>query len=269
MLTAILAKLKHKVRGLRRLPRRSDQNLRPSVYNTPPVTAESFANLYPDMEEEFRSIWRACKPFTTTSMERGYALYKAVEYVAQAKISGDFVECGVWRGGSSMVAAHAMLAFGDLRHLHLYDTFAGMTAPDEVDRTPFHDRGAYERWQLAERPGHNDWCYAELEEVQRNLTSTGYPQALLHFHKGLCEETLPETQQEKISILRLDTDFYKSTYAEMKYLFPRVAQGGVLIIDDYGHWEGARKAIDQYLAECGIALYLSRVDYTGRVAVKS
>jgi hypothetical protein len=73
---------------------------------------------------------------------------------------------------------------------------------------------------------------------------------------------------EQIAVLRLDTDFYESTRHELRHLYPRLVHGGVLIIDDYGHWAGARKAVDEYIAEEGIRLLLNRIDYTGRIAIK-
>ena len=80
-------------------------------------------------------------------------------------------------------------------------------------------------------------------------------------------DTLPASAPSQIALLRLDTDWYESTRHELEHLYPRLATGGVLIVDDYGHWEGARKATDEHLA-AHPALLLSRSDYTGRMAVK-
>ena len=113
-----------------------------------------------------------------------------------------------------------------------------------------------------------EWSYASIEEVQRNMWSTGYPKERMHFVKGPVESTIPEHAPEQIALLRLDTDFYESTRHELEHLFPRLVKGGVLILDDYGHWEGQRAAVDEYCKKKGIHLLLTRVDYTGRVAVK-
>ena len=86
--------------------------------------------------------------------------------------------------------------------------------------------------------------------------------------KGKVEDTLPGHAPDHIAVLRLDTDWYASTKHEMEHLYPRLARGGVLIIDDYGHWAGSRQAVDEYLAEHGIHLLLNRTDYTGRMALK-
>jgi len=116
--------------------------------------------------------------------------------------------------------------------------------------------------------GFNEWCYSPLEEVQKNLYSTNYPKEKITFIKGKVEETIPNIIPEKISILRLDTDWYESTYHELMHLFPRLSKGGVLIIDDYGHWKGSREAVDKYLKENEISMLLNRIDYTGRIGVK-
>ena len=90
----------------------------------------------------------------------------------------------------------------------------------------------------------------------------------VHFVPGPVEQTLPDHAPDPIAILRLDTDWYASTRHELEHLFPRVAPGGVLIVDDYGHWEGARRAVDEYFARSDDRILLQRIDYTGRIGVK-
>jgi hypothetical protein len=115
-------------------------------------------------------------------------------------------------------------------------------------------------------PDRNDWCYASLDDVRRNLLSTGYPEEKCHFVQGDVLETLPLGDMPPIAMLRLDTDWYESTRHELTHLYPRLAKSGVLIIDDYGHWQGCRQAVDEYFA--GEPLFLFRIDYTGRMAVR-
>jgi O-methyltransferase len=161
----------------------------------------------------------------------------------------------------------------DSRDLHLYDTFEGMTAPTEHDVSPI-DRPAQEDWEAAQARGER--AYAGLfneelfsfDQVRSAILSTGYPEARIHFVKGPVEETLPENAPERIALLRLDTDWYESTRHELEHLYPRLADGGVLIIDDYGHWEGARRAVEEYFGSHGSPLLLNRIDYTGRIAIK-
>lgn len=223
----------------------------------------------PDVPASFLGTYRKVRPYTMTSPERIISLCEAVKYVQGKQIDGDIVECGVWRGGSMMAVAETLLAAGDAsRDLYLFDTFEGMAPPTENDV----DIGGLTAESLLRRADRLEeasvWCRAGLDDVKQALASTGYPNERLHFVKGMVEQTIPQFAPEKISLLRLDTDWYESTKHEMEHLFPRLVKGGVLIIDDYGHWQGARKAIDEYLEKHDIKILLNRIDYTGRIAVK-
>ncbi|MDQ4144469.1 MAG: TylF/MycF family methyltransferase [Actinomycetota bacterium] len=198
-----------------------------------------------------------------------YALVAATRYIVERDVPGDIVECGVWRGGSAMICALTLLSLGvDSRRIHLFDTFSGMTAPTSKDRD-VTGSSPVDRWAREEREDHNAWCYAPLDEVIANLRSTGYPEQNLRFIKGRVEETLPAPELGSISLLRLDTDWYESTYHELKHLFPLVENGGVAIFDDYGYWQGAREAVDTYFDEEDITLLMNRVDGSGRLVIKS
>lgn len=224
---------------------------------------------YIDLDPAFLPILRQCQPQTMTSVERIYALYKAVEYLCAAQVAGDFVECGVWRGGSMMCAALTLLKAKDVsRKLYLYDTFEGMVQPDTVD---VNFEGIDAISQLSDEPcteTSHIWAYAPLEAVRRNMESTGYPDNKICYVSGAVELTIPVTLPDSIALLRLDTDWYASTQHELIHLFPRLVKGGVLIIDDYGHWQGARQAVDEYFAERDVKILLNRVDYTGRIGVR-
>ena len=221
----------------------------------------------PDIDAAARGVIEAVAPYTMTSPERILALRDAVQHVCRHAIEGDIVECGVWRGGSMMAAALTLAGLGEHRRLHLFDTFEGMPPPGAEDRDI---GGAAAEDLLAEedRETGSTWAFGPLADVQHNLFSTGYPRDLIQFVRGRVEETIPCHAPEQIAVLRLDTDWYESTRHELVHLFPRLAVGGVLIIDDYGHWKGARKAVDEYIAATGARLLLSRIDYTGRMAVK-
>jgi O-methyltransferase len=221
-----------------------------------------------DVDRWIQEIIKRVLPFTMTSPERIAALCKSIEYIVANRIPGDIVECGVWKGGSSMAAALALRHFGvsDVT-LHLYDTFEGMSEPSEHDLQAQSGRSAVEMLSNA----HKDeriWCLAGLAEVRKNLYSTGYPEDLIKVVKGKVEDTIPSTIPDTISILRLDTDWYDSTRHELTHLYPRLAIGGALIIDDYGYWAGARKAVDEYFQGQASVPLLNRIDATGRIAVK-
>ena len=219
-------------------------------------------------ESEFRQLQELCQPFTMTSIERLYAVHQAVNYILDNDIPGDFVECGVWRGGASMMTALSLKARGVTdRELYLYDTYAGMTEPEEVDAS-YMGEDAGDTWRKSERDGYNAWCYGAIEDVQENMGRTGYPAERIHYVKGPVEETIPGTISSTIAMLRLDTDWYSSTRHELDHMYPLLSPLGVLILDDYGYWVGARKAVDEYMAEHKLPLLLTRSDHTGRMAVK-
>jgi predicted O-methyltransferase YrrM len=211
---------------------------------------------------------RAVKPFTLTSPERIQALLAATRYVVQADIPGEIVECGVWLGGSMMAVARTLGRMGESsRNLYLFDTFEGMTAATAKDRDY---RGKDAAQMMARAPGTADdvWAIGPLETVRKNMTSTGYPSERIHYKVGRVEDTLPREAPDQIALLRLDTDWYESTRHELETLFPRLVPGGVLIIDDYGHWEGAKRAVDEYIQSHDVKILLNRIDYTGRIGIK-
>jgi O-methyltransferase len=224
-----------------------------------------------DTEPAFLVLAERVRAFTMTSFERMYALYKAVEFIEQAGIPGSIVECGVWRGGSMMLVAHQLLAMGCRdRDLYLFDTYEGLPRPDQVRDVDVWGNRAIDGWlphQTSEESSH--WANASLDDVRTNLFSTGYPEGRLHFVKGMVERTIPDKAPAEIALLRLDTDWYASTKHEMEQLFPRLARNGILIIDDYGHFEGARQAIDEYIFEHRLPVLLNRIDYSGRLIVKT
>jgi O-methyltransferase len=223
-----------------------------------------------DLEPDFWALHERCAAYTMTSVERMHALHEAVAFVVRGDVPGDYVECGVWRGGSSMLAALQLQRLGDAeRRLWLYDTFAGMpepTARDTVERYSGQDARA--EWARQQAGEVNLWCYGSLDEVRANMLSTGLAERRLELVPGKVEDTLPALAPPRISVLRLDTDWYESTRHELVHLFPRLSPGGVLIVDDYGAWPGARQAVDEYFAEHGVRMLLNRIDYSGRIGVK-
>ena len=215
----------------------------------------------PDFEASDIEIIRAVEPYTMTSTERIHALIHAVRHVVRNRIAGDMVECGVWKGGSVMAMALTLLQLGERdRSLYLFDTFSGMTPPGDMD-VDYQGQQAQVILDAVR-------CEASQQEVEKVVFSTGYDRDKIHFVRGRVEETIPAHAPESIALLRLDTDWYESTQHELLHLFPRLSRGGVIIVDDYGHWRGARKAVDEYIAQNEVPLFLHRIDYTGRIAVK-
>lgn len=222
-------------------------------------------------DSEFWEIYNLCKPYTMTTVERMYALYNSVIYILTNNIKGDFVECGVWRGGSSMLVAR-MLFNRNVRDrkIYLYDTFEGMSEPTAND-VDLSGRDASILLKEYENEKETSvWCLADIDDVKNNMKKTGFFEQNIVYVKGKVEDTIPNQSPDRdIALLRLDTDWYESTKHELNFLFPKLLERGVLIIDDYGHWTGCRKAIDEYFAENNIPILLNRIDYTGRIAIKA
>lgn len=219
----------------------------------------------PDFQRDEIDIIQRVRPDTMTSEERIFALIQAVRYLSANAIPGGVVECGVWKGGSMAAVAMTLLQVDEAkRDLYLFDTFEGMSEPTSRD---IDYMGKPAKELLAEESGYR--CgEAPLGYVKKVLHGTGYPEEKLHFVKGRVEETIPSISPDTISLLRLDTDWYESTKHELAHLFPRLSRGGVIIIDDYGHWRGSRQACDEYFAANRIPILLNRIDYTGRMGVK-
>jgi hypothetical protein len=231
---------------------------------------ERAVKLPPDFDELTTRIFNTVNPYTMTSPERVAALVEAVRYVVANELPGDFIECGVWRGGSSMAAALALKELGDeSRELWLYDTYEGMSAPtdEDVDVAGQSADTKFSQRQLTDDS--SEWCRSPIDDVRQNLESTGYPADKVHFIKGKVQDTIPGTMPSgPVAILRLDTDWYESTRHEMQHLYPALVKNGVLILDDYGYWQGARKAVDEYFATHNIRPLMGRVDFAGRAILK-
>jgi O-methyltransferase len=226
---------------------------------------------YPsDFSQEEKEDVGLVRPLSMTSPERLVTLSRAVEYVVSQGIGGDIVECGVWRGGSMLLVARKLVRLKDTsRKLFLFDTFEGMSEPGKEDVSATDQKTAQELLATSDKTaGANVWCYSSLDEVKNNMAVSNYPAANIRFVQGKVEDTLPEPSIDRIALLRLDTDWYESTRHELETLYDKLVPGGVLIIDDYGHWSGARKAVDEFINRRNLPLFLQRIDYTGRMAIK-
>ncbi len=216
-----------------------------------------------DFDDELRATILRVRRHTLSSAERIAALCDAVSHLERQAIPGALVECGVWKGGSMMAAALTLES--QERDLYLFDTFSGMAEPTEADvPSPYDGYSPHRKWQRKS----DGWAAVPTEAVRAAMDSTGYPGGRVHLIAGKVEDTLPGEAPAQIALLRLDTDWYESTKHELETLYPRLVPGGVLIVDDYGHYEGARRAVDEYFAALDRPPLLTRIDYTGRIAVK-
>ncbi len=225
--------------------------------------------IYSDIDEDEINIISKVERFSLTGIARLASLIKAVKHVEKYNVSGSIVECGVYKGGSVMAALETLKNLKSTsRELYLYDTYEGMTAPSMVDTT-FEGKSAEKAFEEKNEFWDHIACYSSLQEVKDNIETCDYPMEKIHFIQGKVEDTIPIISiPDKIAILRLDTDFYESTRHELEHLFPRLEKGGILIIDDYGHWQGCKKAVDEYIEKNNIQIFLNRIDYSCRLAVK-
>lgn len=222
-----------------------------------------------DFDKVHIDIIQKVRPYTITSPERIFALIESVRYVVRNGIDGNFVECGVFKGGSMMVMALVLMGEGVTdRDLYLFDTFEGMPEPSEKD-VDLTGKPAIEEFSQKKISGESStWVNAPIDDVRQAMATTGYPMERVHFIKGLVENTIPQNAPDSIAVLRLDTDWYQSTLHELEHLYPRLSTNGILIVDDYGHFQGARAAVDNYFGQVKPSPFLHRIDYTGRLVVK-
>ena len=218
-------------------------------------------------DNDFKGMLKEVKPFTMTSDDRIYSLYLSINYIINNQILGDFVECGVWKGGSMMLAAKMLKKNNSHRLLFLYDTFEGMSAPGQFDFASNVNKSKNNHAELLLKKNKKLLCLANIDEVKKNLISTGYTSNHINFIKGDVKETLNQNLPNKIALLRLDTDWYESTKIELEKLFPKLTPGGILIIDDYKSWEGCKKAVDEYF-ENRKDVYFHQIDDQAILGIK-
>jgi O-methyltransferase len=241
----------------RKLTREVDKGIRKLLA---PKNVRELPPEWPDDFSDFsKELWRGVSPYTMTSKERVVSLESAVRYISAHEVAGDMVESGVAAGGSVMAMALTLLDLGKAdRRLWLYDTFEGMPEPTKHDVGRFDTPAMKLYKKRQDREG--GWIKFSVEDVERNVLSTGYPAEQVVCVKGKVENSLLEKVPERISLLRLDTDWYESTKSEMEILFPLVSPGGLILLDDYYRWMGSRKAVDEYIAQNGIRIFWSRID---------
>jgi O-methyltransferase len=207
---------------------------------------------------------------TMTSIDRLWAAISSIKYVVENKIEGDIVECGVWRGGCSLAMAMMLKELGSKKKVFLFDTFEGMTKPTTYDIDAKTGIPAINTYNSLNCETHNEWCYASLEDVKHHFNAAGLTEYPVYV-QGDVLETLRNADNlpNKVSLVRLDTDWYESTKYEMEVLYPLLQCNGVLLVDDYGHWQGSRRAVDEYFASLAMpAPLIWKTDYTGRGCIK-
>jgi hypothetical protein len=223
-------------------------------------------NYFPIEANNFeRKIIRKSLNYSMTNNLRMFTLIKAFKYIIKNKIKGDFVECGVWKGGNLILLQNLIEKYAIYnKKIYAYDTFMGMSKFSKSDYT---DNFVHASDVL--KADKKTLCYSSLEDFKNNFYSNTKFNKNLTIIKGEVEKTLREKKNvpKKISILRLDTDYYSSTKIELEILWPRLSKGGILIIDDYGYWRGCKKAVDEFFYKKDPLLL--HIDESCRILIKN
>ena len=191
---------------------------------------------------------------TMIGMQRLTSLQRCAETVLADDIPGDLVECGVWRGGASILMRAVLAAYGDkIRCVWLADSFAGVPPPDTANYKA--DKGI--RLHLSSR------LAVPEKEVKANFRRYGLLDDQVRFLPGWFKDTLQDAPIDRIAVLRLDGDLYESTIQALDALYPRVSPGGFCIIDDYHAIKACRQAVTDYRAKHGISAEIVEIDWTG------
>lgn len=178
-------------------------------------------------------------------------LQMAIETIISHSIPGDIIECGVWRGGAMAFAKGVLDAHGEVRHVWLADSFRGLPAPEHSADTVDLQTAKYPMLAISE------------DRVRALFDRLGLLDARVHFLAGWFDDTLPAAPLAEISVLRLDADYYASTMTALNSLYPKVSEGGFIIVDDYGVLEPAQLAIDEFRTTHDITAPLINIDGAG------
>jgi hypothetical protein len=213
-------------------------------------------------------MYRKVKKFTVCKKIKSLLTIELCIQLEENKIEGDFIECGVYRGGQIMAMMIAMNDLNTKRDIYLYDTFQGLPKPEDWEISKKGKSALKKYNKLKTENGFSDWCRAYIDEVKKNVFSIPYDKSKIHFVEGMVEDTLKKANHDKIALLRLDTDFYSSTKVEMEILYPKLVSGGALIIDDYNYWSGSKKAVNEYFEKNNINLKLEHRTGSGAFMIK-
>lgn len=208
--------------------------------------------------------------YSMTPQIRIFNLLQSLRHIKYKKIEGDYVECGVWKGGN-IILFKKFIENEDrdsIKNIFAFDTYEGMTEPDENDYDISSKVSANVLLKGDKTKQTNLWGVCSLENVKKNILENVNNMKNIKFIKGRVENTLnlDSNLPDKISLLRLDTDWYSSTKKELEVLYSKVSSGGIIIIDDYGHWGGSKKAVDNFFLNKYV--WMHYVDYACRLIIK-
>ena len=212
------------------------------------IHADELAHYSEIQGEEFKELFALACPYSMVHVPGFYNVYQSLAYIRENAIPGDLVECGCALGGVAIFMRLCLTRWGMDRTIHLFDTFVG---PPIGSRDTIH--GGHELVWSTAMENHRAGTEENIVEATGSLDG-------FHIVEGFVEQTLPVTSLPELALLRLDTDFYDSTRVEFELLYPKLTRGGVLIVDDYGYFQGSRRATDEYLATIRPTPLLNRID---------
>ena len=214
--------------------------------------------------DEFNKI----NELSLTSLPNRWSLLQSLHYINNNNIKGDIVETGVFKGANLVLINNFLKKFNIDKKIYAYDTYAGQPEPSNLD---FDLKGTSMIDKFSDLKKKKIIpVYCSLEAVKENVSKfSNTDLSKIIFVKGKVEDTLELEKNipSQISLLRLDTDFHDSIKKSLEILYPRLISGGVLIIDDYGHFKGAKLAVDNYFKNKQ-KIWMHRVDYTCRLVIK-
>jgi hypothetical protein len=199
---------------------------------------------------------------TMVTPKRLNNVYDLTEKIITENINGDLVECGVWKGGCVAIMAYVQKKHKSYKKIWMFDSFEGLPEPTEEDG---ENAKIYAKNKNKGNLRSIKKCVGPLEDVKAIFKKLDLNWSQAVVKRGWFQETLPNANKElkEISLLRLDGDWYESTKICLDQLYTKVSKGGYIIIDDYYHWEGARKAIDEFLQKQKIKAKIIKIDNDG------
>mgnify|MGYP002382269835 FL=1 len=197
---------------------------------------------------------QAAKQGSLATHRRLRGMERVARTAADRRLPGGFVECGVFKGGSAAVVSSRLWRVDPTKDVHLFDVFTGMPKPGENDpKEAWDDVGKF---------------VSSPDLVRQTFTSCGLKTDRLHIHQGLFENTLPKFTPSPLCFLHVDCDWYEPVKMVLEKFYDHVVPGGTIVLDDYGHWSGCRKAFDEFAAARGIKVVLTPIDYTSHYFLK-
>ena len=209
------------------------------------------------VDATFLKYYEICRVRTMLSTEALYDLWWSVKYICENDMRGDIVEMGVWQGGALELVALALNEFKGNNGIVGFDTFEGHPMP-EAEEIDIWGNNMQDKFNEVTNNGEK-WAFADYDSVEKNLKSIYSNVKLI---KGVVDETVDTSDINEISILRLDMDWYEPTKVALEKLCGKIQKGGVLIIDDYGHHSGAKKATDEYVKKRKLKINFRHINYS-------